>query len=100
MASGLKALQTTVSNAAHSEGARAIFENVKVCFGNQITGLKALKWEDVPAPVKKYIEDHPRLALVQVALLLVAVVPGLVMAPVCAYLGFGSIGPIAGRHRP
>ena len=80
MASGLKALQATVSNAAHSEGARAIFENVKVCFGNQITGLKALKWEEV-------------------ALLLVAVVPGLVMAPVCAYLGFGSVGPIAGRHR-
>lgn len=74
-----------------------ILEEAKKFFGDKIEGLKNLKWEDIPAPVRNHIEQHPYLTPAQLILLLLTLVPGLIVAPVLGVLGFSSIGPVAGK---
>ena len=74
-----------------------ILETAKQQFGENVNGLKNLKWENIPAPVRDYIESHPHLTAIQLVLILLALAPGLIVAPALGVLGFSSIGPVAGK---
>lgn len=78
-------------------GSRAAFEAAKALYENAVRGLRELKWEDVPAPVRKYIQEHPGLSALNLVLLLVITCPGLVVTPMLGWIGFSSIGPVAGE---
>ena len=78
--------------------AKAAFEGAQDLFGKAVNGLKELKWEDVPAPVRMYIQEHPTLSAVQLAMLLVLTCPGLVVTPLLGWIGFSTIGPVAGKQ--
>jgi hypothetical protein len=73
-------------------------EAAKQQFGDKINGLKNLKWEHIPAPVRGYIERHPHLTAIQLVLILLTLAPGLIVAPALGVLGFSSIGPVAGEQ--
>lgn len=72
------------------------FEAAKQLFGKLIGGLEHVSWDQLPESVKNYITDNPKATALQLIFVVVALVPGLVVAPALAALGFGSIGPIAG----
>ena len=78
------------------QGAENAFEGAKTSFGQAITGLQNLKWEDVPEPVRKYIEENPALTAIQIALLITAICPGLVVTPALRLVGLSSQGPVTG----
>ena len=80
--------------------AKPAFEGAKNLYSKAVKGLKELKWEDVPGPVRKYIEEHPKLSGIQLVLLLVLTCPGLVVTPLLGWIGFSSIGPVAGESTP
>ena len=79
------------------DNSKSPFETAKQRFGGVVGGLKNLKWESIPEPARKYIEAHPKLTALQVVLVLLTLCPGLVVAPVLGFLGFSSIGPVAGK---
>jgi hypothetical protein len=56
---------------------------------------KELKYEDIPQPVRDYIEAHPYLSVIQFIALLVAYCPSMVTMPSYWLLGFGGLGPVA-----
>jgi hypothetical protein len=66
-------------------------------FGYIIKGLKELKYEDIPQPVRAYVEAHPYLSVIQFIALLVAYCPGMITIPSYWLLGFGTLGPVAGE---
>ena len=81
------------------DAAKHAFEAAKRYFGNVPSTLQNLKWEDVPEPVRNYIAAHPYLTAAQLALVLPALFPGLLAAPVLGWLGFSSIGPVGGKNK-
>ena len=78
-------------------GSQAAFEAAKALYEGAVKGLRDLKWEHVPAPVRKYIEEHPGLGALNLVLLLAITCPGFVVTPVLGWIGFSSIGPVAGE---
>ena len=76
---------------------KAAFEAAKALFGSGVGGLQNLRWEDVSKPARRYIEENPRLTAAQVILVLLTTCPGLVVLPALGWLGFGAIGPVAGK---
>ena len=79
------------------DAAKQAFEAAKPYFGSAANALQNLKWEDVPEPVRQYIAAHPYLTAAQLALVLPTFFPGLFAVPVLGWLGFSSIGPVAGK---
>lgn len=77
--------------------AQAAFEFAQGLYGRVVGGLAELRWEHVPEPVRRYIEEHPTLTAVQLVMLLVLTCPGLVIAPALGWVGLGGGGPIAGK---
>jgi hypothetical protein len=75
-----------------------ILEEAKKFLGDKIEGLKNLKYEDIPTPVRGHIERHPRLTAVQLVLIILTLAPGLIIAPALGTVGFSSIGPVAGKR--
>ncbi|KAK5703974.1 hypothetical protein LTR97_002987 [Elasticomyces elasticus] len=75
------------------DAAKAAFEMVQKLFGHLISGLKNVRWEDLPQGTRDHIANNPKMCAVQIVMVLTAVVPGLVMAPGLAALGFGALGP-------
>ncbi|KAK4954824.1 hypothetical protein LTR10_007016 [Elasticomyces elasticus] len=78
------------------ETAKAAFEMVQKLFGHLISGLKELKWEQLPHHVQEHIRNNPMMSAFQIVMVIIAVAPGLVVAPALGLLGFSSIGPVAG----
>ena len=56
--------------------------------------------ENIPAPVRNHIERNPLLTAVQLVLIILALAPGSIAAPVLGALGFSSVGPVAGKRVP
>lgn len=79
--------------------AQAAFEVAKGLYGKAVKGLKDLKWENVPAPVRRYVQEHPKLSAIQLVMLLILTVPGLAVTPLLGWMGFSSIGPVAGKRK-
>ena len=77
--------------------AKQAFEATKPLFTQTVAGLQNLRWEDIPEPVRNYIRDHPKLSAFQLVTFLLLACPGLVVAPAFGFLGFSSIGPVAGE---
>lgn len=75
----------------------AAFQVAKDLYGKAVVGLKELRWEDVPRPVRRYIEEHPTATSIQILSLLVVACPGLVVTPALGWVGFSATGPVAGR---
>lgn len=78
------------------DDARARFEAARVMFGSLVSGLRDLKWDDIPQPAKQFISANSCITAVQVILVLLWFCPGLVASPALALMGFSSAGPIAG----
>lgn len=51
----------------------------------------------VPQAVTNYVQAHPYLTGAQVVLAPLALFPGLTWVPVAGWMGFGAIGPTAGK---
>lgn len=84
------------AHAEQSEDGEARFEGAKGVCGHAVKGLSELKWENVPAPVRRYVEEQPKLSTMQFVLLLVFACPGLAVTPLLGIMGFSSISPQAG----
>ncbi|KAK3706398.1 hypothetical protein LTR37_012776 [Vermiconidia calcicola] len=78
------------------EAAKAAFEALKPIFGKAIGGLQNLKWDDIPEPVRSYIEAHPALTTIQLLSLILFACPWLTVTPLFYSLGFSGLGPMAG----
>ncbi|KAK3652059.1 hypothetical protein LTR56_003284 [Elasticomyces elasticus] len=78
------------------ETAKAAFETVQKLFGHLVSGLKDIKWETLPLHAKDHIKNNPGMSAFQIVMVIIAVAPGLVVAPALGLLGFSSIGPVAG----
>ncbi|KAK0939584.1 hypothetical protein LTR29_008833 [Friedmanniomyces endolithicus] len=78
------------------EAARKAFEFAQQAFGHLVSGLRDIKWDELPVHIKEHIKKNPKMSAFQIAMIVMAVVPGLVVAPVLGLLGFGSLGPVAG----
>lgn len=76
--------------------AQVAFESTQALYGRAVQGLRDLRWQDVPQPVRAFIEEHPALSAVQLLMLLVLTCPGLVATPLLGMVGFSSVGPVAG----
>lgn len=81
-------------NEEHGRG-KALVETLKQHLGAFVKGLTDLRWQDIPAGAKEYIQEHPGLTAVQVLAVSPVVSPWLVASPLLAALGFGNLGPIA-----
>jgi len=79
------------------EAARKAFEFAQQAFGHLVSGLRDIKWDELPVHIKEHIKKNPKMSAFQIAMIVMAVVPGLVVAPVLGLLGFGSLGPVAGK---
>lgn len=75
-----------------------MFEACKETFGRFVTGLEDLEFEQLGPMIIDYLRAHPYMTTLQVAMLLVLAVPGLVATPALLSMGFGSLGPTAGKQ--
>lgn len=73
------------------------FEDARGLFGHVFVGLKDLKWNDIPEPVRKPLEDHPFLTAFEIVLVLFVLCPWLIGSPALLAGGFGALGPTAGK---
>lgn len=80
------------------ETGESTFERAKRDFNKFATGLEHVTWDKLPEGVKNHIKKNPKMTAFQVAMLVVALVPGLVIAPVLGAVGFSSVGPVAGTY--
>ena len=80
------------------QAGKAAFEYVQQAFGHLIHGLQQVNWETLPQHAQDYITNNPKMGACQIIMVIIAVVPGLVVAPALAALGFSSIGPVAGEN--
>jgi len=79
------------------DAAKAAFEAAKKALGYLVNGLQNIHWEDLPGNIKDHIGKNPKMTAFQIVMLIIAFVPGLVVAPALAAMGFGSAGPVAGK---
>ncbi|KAK4548338.1 hypothetical protein LTR36_010208 [Oleoguttula mirabilis] len=77
------------------ETAKATLEVAKQTFGKLIGGLEHVTWDNLPESVKEYMRAHPTLTAIQIIVVIIALVPGLIVAPALGAIGFGSMGPAA-----
>ena len=75
----------------------AYLKAVKDTFGDMIVGLNDGQCDALPTILIDYLKDNPGNTALQLALLLVVFVPGLVAGPGLLALGFGQLGPMAGK---
>lgn len=85
-----------IYNSDNPGGGEEAFENAKRHFSNFVSGLVST-WNKLSEPVKEHIGKHPTATAFQVVAVSVALVPGLVVAPVLGLMGFSSVGPVAGK---
>ncbi|KAK0346383.1 hypothetical protein LTR91_011883 [Friedmanniomyces endolithicus] len=75
------------------EAAKKAFGFAPQAFGHLVSGLREIKWDE---HIKGHIKKNPKMSAFQIVMIVMAVVQGLVIAPVLGLLGFGSLGPVAG----
>jgi ElaB/YqjD/DUF883 family membrane-anchored ribosome-binding protein len=93
------AKQNVVKSLPTEDQFRKAFEDAKHKFSNLVQGFRNVEWEKLPEAAKEHIKKNPRMTgAVQIALLLVTLCPGLVMGPALLLLGFGRLGPVAGKY--
>ncbi len=76
------------------EAAKKAFGFAPQAFGHLVSGLREIKWDE---HIKGHIKKNPKMSAFQIVMIVMAVVQGLVIAPVLGLLGFGSLGPVAGE---
>lgn len=81
------------------DAAKDAFEAIQRFVRHLVVVLQKLKWEDVPQKAKEHIKNNPKMSAFQALSMLLLSVPGLVVGPVLAAMGFGSAGPLAGKVR-
>lgn len=78
------------------DDAQAKFETARDLFGNLVSGLHDLTWENVPESARNIIGKGLCSTALQIILVLLFFCPGLLASPALGMMGFGSSGPIAG----
>lgn len=92
--------KSNVSNSTSKmDAVKDAFEAIQRFVRHLVVGLQKLKWEDVPPKAKEHIKNNPKMSAFQALFMLLLSVPGLVVGPVLAAMGFGSAGPLAGKVR-
>lgn len=81
-----------------ANAAKALFEACKKTFGRFVPGLEDLEFEQLGPMIIDYLQAHPYMTSFQVVMLLVTAVPGLVATPALLAMGFGPLGPVAGKY--
>lgn len=81
------------------DAAKDAFEAIQRFVRHLVVGLQKHKWEGVPQKAKEHIKNNPKMSAFQALSMLLLSVPGLVVGPVLAAMGFGSAGPLAGKLR-
>lgn len=81
-----------------ANAAKALFEACKKTFGRFVPRLEDLEFEQLGPMIIDYLKAHPYMTSFQVVMLLVTAVPGLVATPALLAMGFGPLGPVAGKH--
>ena len=93
-----RSFNTLLRTLSNMDAAKAAFEAFKPIFGKAIEGLQNLKWEQIPEPVRDYIEAHPALTTIQLLSLILFACPWLTVTPLFYSLGFSGLGPMAGKR--
>ncbi|TKA67504.1 hypothetical protein B0A55_08429 [Friedmanniomyces simplex] len=78
------------------ETAKTAFEYAQKAFGHLVGSLHQIKWDELPKHIQEHIKNNPKMSAFQIVMLIIAVVPGLVVAPTLGMLGFSGSGPVAG----
>jgi hypothetical protein len=63
-----------------------------------VHGSQPVEKHSLSGSIKEHIKKHPYMTAVQIALPIIAVWPMLAVSPGLALLGFGSLGPMAGKY--
>jgi hypothetical protein len=80
-----------------ARGAKDLFEYTKSTFSAAVNGLRDVEWKVYRRFIKDCVAATPKMTTFSLICLLVAICPGLVVTPALTVIGFGPLGPLAGR---